>query len=268
MNKPMIIAAAIMGAGYLNLAPASPAPNAPEAVRAPAGQELSLVLYAAGVQVYECAQGKDADTFTWKFKGPIADLTDRSGKPMGRHYGGPTWETSDGSKVVAQVSARADAADSRSIPLLLLEAPTPGSAGMLAGVRSVQRLDTTGGTAPAQGCNRESVSREARVPYTATYYFYSAPRMAVTSAAQVCEWNAKLGQAIAEARMGTPPAIRVSALVQTAVHEAVSNAARANASIDAPLAGAHATRLVRPPAARAKSAPCRAESLRCPILRR
>jgi hypothetical protein len=245
MNKQMIIAAAIMGAGYMGVPSASPVPQAPEAVRAPAGQQLSLVLYAAGVQLYECAQGRDADTFAWKFKGPLADLTDKAGKPMGKHYGGPTWETSDGSKVVAKVSARADAADSRAIPLLLLEAPTPGTPGMLGGVRSIQRLDTVGGTAPAHGCNRESASREARVPYTATYYFYSEPRVAMTSAAQVCEWNARLGQAITEAKMGTPPAIRVSALVQTAVHEAVANAVRSNASVEAAMAVAHGTVLAK-----------------------
>ena len=244
MNRQMIIAAAIMGAGFMGKAAASPVPQAPEAVRAPAGHELSLVLYATGVQVYECAQ-QDADAFAWKFKGPVADLTDRAGKPMGRHYGGPTWESQDGSKVVARVSARADAADSRAIPLLLLEARSTGGPGMLAGVRSIQRLDTVGGTAPAQGCNRESLAREARVPYTATYYFYSKPRVATTSAAQVCEWNGKLNQAITEAKMGTPPAIRVSALVQTAVHEAVSNAARAGASVEAAMAVAHGTVLAK-----------------------
>ena len=55
--------------------------------------------------------------------------------------------------------------------------------GLLADVRSIQRLDTVGGTAPAQGCDRDNASREARVPYTATYYFYTGPRAATVSAA-------------------------------------------------------------------------------------
>ena len=173
MNKQMIIAAAIMGAGYMGGVSGAPVPQAPEAVRAPAGQELSLVLYATGVQVYECAQGQDANSFAWKFKGPVADLADKSGKPMGTHYGGPTWETPDGSKVMAKVSARADAADARSIPLLLLEATSTSGSGMLGAVRSIQRLETVGGAAPTQGCSKETVSQEARVPYSATYYFYS-----------------------------------------------------------------------------------------------
>ena len=116
MNKQLVIAAAV-GAGFMGAASASQVPHAPEAVRAPAGQELSLVLHAKGVQVYKCAQ--DGATFAWKFKGPIADLADDAGKPMGRHYGGPTWETTDGSKVVAKVSGKADAANPGAVPLLL-----------------------------------------------------------------------------------------------------------------------------------------------------
>ena len=38
----------------------------------------------------------------------------------------------------------------------------------------------------------------------------------------VTDWNAVAGEMIVQARMGTPPAVRVVAIVQTAVHEAVA----------------------------------------------
>jgi len=42
-------------------------------------------------------------------------------------------------------------------------------------VASIQRLNTAGGNnPPAQTCNAANVGAERRVPYTATYYFYSA----------------------------------------------------------------------------------------------
>ena len=46
----------------------------------------------------------------------------------------------------------------------------------------------------------------------------------------VVDWNEKANQWIAESRLGTPPAIRVLALAQTAVYEAV-RAAGARASV-------------------------------------
>jgi hypothetical protein len=58
----------------------------------------------------------------------------------------------------------------------------------------------------------------------------------------VTDWNVKAGELVVEAKLGTPPAIRVMALVQTAVHDAVASAARSGASVDAAVAAAsHAT---------------------------
>ena len=157
-------------------APSLPARSidVPESLRAPAGQELVLELPARGVQVYECVSTSETEPrFEWKFKRPEAELMDRAGRPMGTHYGGPTWEATDGSTVVAEVRARANAADPRSaIPHLLLNAKSNTGKGIFAAVRSIQRLDTEGGVAPAEPCTAREVTRVARVPYTATYYFY------------------------------------------------------------------------------------------------
>lgn len=46
----------------------------------------------------------------------------------------------------------------------------------------------------------------------------------------VTDWNARAGELIVESKLGTPPAIRVMAIVQTAVHEAVTATAADAAS--------------------------------------
>ena len=168
------LAAAAFGPASARAAGASAtALDVPATLRPPASQELMLEVLAKGVQVYECASSSDAyPTFAWKFKGPEADLMDRAGRPLGTHYGGPTWKAPDGSAVVAEVSARANAADPKAIPHLLLNVKSATGNGVFSKVRSIQRLDTVGGVAPAEPCTAQEVTRVARVPYTATYYMY------------------------------------------------------------------------------------------------
>ncbi len=43
---------------------------------------------------------------------------------------------------------------------------------MFAGVTNIQRVATQGGVAPGTGCDASNAGQEARVPYTADYYFY------------------------------------------------------------------------------------------------
>ena len=57
----------------------------------------------------------------------------------------------------------------------LLNAKSSPDSGVFARVHTVQRLDTRGGTAPAQGCDSTTVSQVVRVPYTAKYLFYAEP---------------------------------------------------------------------------------------------
>ncbi|KQW42427.1 MULTISPECIES: vanadium-dependent haloperoxidase [unclassified Roseateles] len=61
----------------------------------------------------------------------------------------------------------------------------------------------------------------------------------------VTDWNTKSGELITEAKMGTPPAVRVMAIVQTAALQAVDAAQKANASPEAALAAAHRVSLTR-----------------------
>jgi len=136
---------------------------------------LSLVTPATGVQIYECSASKtDPTRFEWAFKAPQADLLDGSGRKIGKHYAGPSWESNDGSKVIGEVKARDDGPAASAIPWLLLSAKSTSGNGVFGRTQGIQRLYTVGGKAPADGCNRARLGRETRVPYKATYYFYVA----------------------------------------------------------------------------------------------
>jgi len=150
-------------------------PEVPEALKAPATQVLSLETQAAGVQIYECKASKEDPTrFEWVFKAPEAELFDSAGKKIGKHYAGPTWESNDGSKVVGEVRAKDNGPDPKAIPWLLMSAKSTSGNGVFSQTQSIQRLYTTGGIAPAEGCTQAQVGKEARVTYKAKYYFYIA----------------------------------------------------------------------------------------------
>jgi hypothetical protein len=149
----------------------------PAPLRVPLTQTLMREVGATGVQIYECTPSKqDAGRFEWAFKAPEAVLRDRDGRVFGRHYAGPTWEAEDGSKVVGEVRARDDGPDASAIPWLLLSATSTSGQGALTPTKSIQRLHTSGGRAPAGGCDERVVGKEVRVPYKADYYFYAAQR--------------------------------------------------------------------------------------------
>jgi hypothetical protein len=142
------------------------AAETPAAIAAP-GEALVATVQAAGAQVYECrldAAGKLA----WQFREPIATLM-VEGKTIGRHYAGPTWEMSDGSAVDAKASGRAPGASANDIPLLKLDVAARRGNGQLAGVTTIQRINTKGGVA---GGECSSYGALLSVPYTADYAFY------------------------------------------------------------------------------------------------
>ena len=147
----------------------------PYHLRASATERLALEVDASGVQIYDCkASPADTTKFEWTLRGPEADLFDITGKRIGKHYAGPTWESFDGSKVVGEVKARSDAPDPKAIPWLLMTAKSASGDGVLGHTVSIQRAQTAGGKAPQQGCSAALAGNEARVPYTARYYFYEA----------------------------------------------------------------------------------------------
>jgi Protein of unknown function (DUF3455) len=156
------------------------APSAPlsDALK-PAGERAVLSHHARGVQIYRCDAADGA--FKWNFVAPQAQLfaDAQAQTAVGDHGAGPFWQSKDGSKVVGKVKSRADAPAAGAIPWLLLTTTPEGSAGQLAPVRSIQRVNTTGGVAPAQGCSSNAdVGQQARIPYTADYIYFAAQQSA------------------------------------------------------------------------------------------
>jgi hypothetical protein len=153
---------------------ASPVPTVavPDKLKGAPNETLAMVVPAKGVQIYECRPRRDeVGAFEWAFVAPEADLFDRQGAKIGRHYAGPHWEASDGSKILGTVRERAEAPAAGAIPWLLLSAKSVGPQGAFSKVTSVQRVNTAGGVAPQAGCHPSSSGASARVAYTADYYF-------------------------------------------------------------------------------------------------
>lgn len=155
-------------------APTLSAHAVPEAIRAPASDVFSFAVTARGVQIYLCQPKKDDPAqFEWAFKAPEAELFDAAGKKIGKHSAGPTWESVDGSKVVGELKARADSSEATAIPWLLLSVKQHEGEGIFGNISSIQRVDTAGGKAPATGADAAHAGQEARIPYTAVYYFHT-----------------------------------------------------------------------------------------------
>jgi hypothetical protein len=181
-RRPAFVLAALLAASCLLAACAGEravAPtDVPPAIQVPKGQRLTKALHATGVQIYTCiANAKDPAHYAWTYQSPAAELSERSGKDVGRHYDGPTWEGFDGSKVVGDVVARDPGPNpSGGITWLLLRSKSNTGKGIFGKTQSIQRLHTIGGLAPASPCDAGHAGQHMRVPYSADYYFYDAPR--------------------------------------------------------------------------------------------
>lgn len=151
-------------------------PTVPPELAVPQGHRLVFTAVARGVQIYACAADSGGAP-TWQLHGPRAELVDSSGEPVASHFGGvdrglppgPYWEAKDGSRVHGAKPASVPSPGS--IPLLRLEAEGTSGSGVFSKVTFIQRLDTTGGVAPAGAC---TPGKQAEVPYRAKYYFYAA----------------------------------------------------------------------------------------------
>jgi len=147
-------------------------PRAPEAIQAPAGTEVVLLAHASGSQIYTCQAGTDGK-FSWTLKAPQAELRDRNDQVIGEHAAGPSWKLKDGSAVTGKAAGHADSPDANSIPWLLVNVVSHSGKGLLDAVTTIQRVDTRGGKAPADGCDAAHRDVETKSSYTADYYFYA-----------------------------------------------------------------------------------------------
>src|SRR4051812_4700769 len=177
MKKPFALASfmLVLFAGCAAASqPSSPSASPAQKLKVAPEESLSMIVPANGVQIYECRASQDkGGRYEWAFVGPEADLFDRRGMKIGRHYAGPHWEAMDGSKIIGLVKASSAAPDEGAIPWLLLGAKSVGPAGTFSNVSTVRRVHTVGGIAPDNGCSAAAAGTRARVAYTADYYFFT-----------------------------------------------------------------------------------------------
>jgi hypothetical protein len=152
-----------------SLATAQPAP---QSLQPPANEHVLLQVHAKGNQIYFC--NVDGAQSAWTLRAPEARLYGKGGKLFGKHFAGPSWRANDGSQVTGRAVADLPSPDTNSIPWLLVTVVGRSGAGVLAGVTSIQRLNTQGGKAPSSGCDAAHVGHELRVGYSADYVFFAA----------------------------------------------------------------------------------------------
>jgi Protein of unknown function (DUF3455) len=152
-----------------------PRPDVHKIIAAPEDEDIVLVAHASGSQIYVCQAGTD-QKLSWTLKGPEAELSDDSGKNIGRHFAGPTgptWRLNEGSEVTGKKDTSEDAPDAGAIPWLRLRATGHSGNGVFAKVTTIQRIHTKGGQPPATGCDDSHRGAEVKSSYSADYYFYA-----------------------------------------------------------------------------------------------
>jgi hypothetical protein len=185
-------------------------PPTPTLITPEAGNTAFLVGHAQGTQGYVCLPtSPGASTASWTINSARPEATlftqvfgqnvqiithflspDENPKDPTKPvpFGNATWQSSfDSSRVWAAVlhgntigaGTHPSCPNTGSIACLLLETvgakdgPTGGT--LLSKTTFVQRLNTNGGSAPADGCAVSTdVGKQTLVPYTADYYFYKA----------------------------------------------------------------------------------------------
>ena len=108
---------------------------------------------------------------------PRAQLYAQNGKLTGSHFVGPTWVAMDGSYVVGR-RVNGVNVDPTAIDWLLLEKDTSAAGAdgdRLTATTYIQRINTTGGRAPAAS-ECDETGETAEIPYAADYYFWKAHR--------------------------------------------------------------------------------------------
>lgn len=179
------------------------APSTPATITPPADQVLYMKGSAVGTQGYVCLPTETGASWTVKASRPEAtlfmkflqdlqivthflspDTNPNENAPNPLPFGSPTWQSSLDSSVVwarmlTSVPSGYDSScpHAGAIPCLLLQSigSQRGSSGgrLMTLTTYVQRLNTTGGVAPAEGCSVASdVGKQTLVPYTADYYFF------------------------------------------------------------------------------------------------
>ena len=158
----------------------------------PEGHRPFLSARAFGTQNYICLPSPSG-ALVWTPAGPQATLFDDDARQVLTHYLSPnpdengrparaTWQHSHDSSAVWAVATKtstdADYVAPGAIPWLRLDIvgaeAGPDGGDRMVEARYIQRVETLGGIAPADGCT--AVGVRTFVPYAATYVFYEKAR--------------------------------------------------------------------------------------------
>jgi len=168
-------------------------PPVPEKIQVPEGSRAFLLGHATGTQNYVCLPSGTG--FRYVLFTPQATLFQHRGRQATTHFFSPnpqeegrpiraTWQHSRDTstfwgKVLESYSETDFVAPGAIAWLKIGKAGVeegPGGGDTLTATTFVQRVNTAGGVAPPTGCaSAEDVGRQAFVPYTADYIFYSTP---------------------------------------------------------------------------------------------
>jgi hypothetical protein len=149
----------------------SPPGRTSPALSASPGEEAAFMLTGDGVHIYQCKQVDANGRWGWVFTAPDATLYEGS-RTVGTLQVPNLWESTADRSSVAGVVRATQPAGSSNLPWAALNAQPIGESGMFAGVTSIQRVNTQGGAAPANGCGPGNDGAESRVNFRADYYFY------------------------------------------------------------------------------------------------
>ncbi len=147
-------------------------PQTPDPTLPPPSAHVKTTVVGLGVQVYECMP--QGGGYQWTLEMPEATLFDpATHQAVGTHSTGPAWTWNDGSAITGKVLQTRPSDNPANIPWLLVETHSTGTAtGMLADITLVRRSDTQAGVPPT-ACDAVHQNNIVRVPYQATYSFYT-----------------------------------------------------------------------------------------------
>lgn len=185
----MFIAALAVATPLAATASGLPTPEVPSNLSVPQGSKAFAIGHAVGTQNYVCLPSGEGAK--WVLFGPQATVFNDEGEQIMTHFLSPnpaegnvaraTWQHSDTSSAVWAVKQE-ESDDARfvepgAIKWFLLRVVGSqngaGSRDRLAETTYIQRVNTSGGIAPAAECATSAdVSKTKLVAYTADYVFY------------------------------------------------------------------------------------------------
>jgi hypothetical protein len=176
-------------------ASALPRPSVPTILEVDPELKLFRVDHAEGTQNYICLPSAMAPSgFAWILAGPQATLFTSKGRQTATHFLSPNpeeggtaraaWQDSRDTSTVWAVKTQESSdpafVDPNAIPWFLLEVKGadsgPRGGERISRARYIQRINTSGGKAPATGCEAAGdVGKREFVPYVADYLFFKFP---------------------------------------------------------------------------------------------